>query len=141
MSSTARTRLIVGLVGVVVIVGAGLYYATSSNAPVERTLTGTLLAIDPAARVATLEFVHPKTQQRFPLRGEVAPECEIVNATGEPVALSDLPIGAKVEAHGLLYRGLTSRRVVATRVRWLDAPTEPTSAPAESTTQPADVAP
>ncbi len=135
MSNKSAVRLTITLAGIVVIIGAGIWYAVRATTPIERSIKGTILEIDPQARTATLEFIHPKTQQRFPLTGEIADDCAIL-LNGRPLTPADLRVGMRVEAHGLLYRGMMAPRVVATRVSVLDegaivVPT-PTSQPAAS---------
>jgi hypothetical protein len=107
-------RILLSLVGVFVIVGAGYFYVVRMQQPIVREgIEGTIKQINTTDRTAALEIMHPKTNKPIEIQGEVAPDCLILR-DGKEITLADLSPGEKIEASGLLYP--LSRRIVATRV-------------------------
>lgn len=119
MAAKQKTRLIVGVVGIVVAVIGGALYVNNALQPTSGKITGTITELDLNQRTATLEFIHPKTGKRYELVGTVSPDC-VITRDGEQIALDALAVGTTVSAEGLLYRA--SQQVVATRVEVLAEP-------------------
>lgn len=110
---TIRIAAFVVIAAVVVICG----YGYRMMRPIEREVSGRIVAIDAASRRAELEFAHPKTGQIIRLAGDVPPDCE-VRIDGRPAELADLRPGDNVVVFGSLYRltgSVTAKWVRATR--------------------------
>ncbi len=102
MSSAARTRIIIAVIGIVVVVSLGVAYLRLMPRELVRTITGTILSIDATGRTASIAFVHPKTGQTHELTGRVPPECDI-QINGQPAQMTDLKIGERIEVNGTLH--------------------------------------
>lgn len=128
---STRNRLIIGLVGVFVIVGAGISYVIRMQRPIQRDgIEGTIVKIDVAARTATLEIIHPKTGKPINITGEVAPDCVILR-DGQQITMADLEPGEAIDASGLLYP--LTQRIVATRVEVVPPETDDADAATDTT--------
>jgi hypothetical protein len=121
-----KTRIIIAVVGVAVVVIAAVQYRKQREKSL-RQIQGTITSIDVASHMAAIEFVHPKSGQRFQLSGRVPPTCDI-RINGEPATLADLKVGEQVRVEGSID---SSKRVVAKSV-WVTRAPAPASAPAVS---------
>lgn len=111
--------LVISIIGVVIIVGAGITYVTRMQQPIEREgIEGIITQLDPLTRAASLEIMHPKTGRPIEIEGEVAADCLILR-DGQQISMADLEPGVSIKADGLLYP--LSRRIVATRVEVVPA--------------------
>jgi hypothetical protein len=124
MAKDMKTRLIIAVVAIVVVIVVGSEYRRQQKDSV-RQIEGTITAIDVAARQASVEFVHPKSGQRFQLAGDVPADCEI-RIDDKPATLADLKVGDVVQVKGTMG---DNRRVTATAV-WATRSTPTATAPA-----------
>lgn len=127
MTKDMKTRIIVAVIGVAIVVVVGTQYRKTRTKSLHQT-QGTILSIDVASRQATIEFVHPKSGQRFQLAGDVPADCNI-HIDGKPATLADLKVGEQVRVEGTVGR---DKHVVAKSVWVTRAPTT-TSAPTATT--------
>lgn len=98
------------VVFVLVFIGAAIggYYLVGSLTggkpkEYERTMQGTLVHVDVAARQATLEYTDPSDGSAQEATGAVPEDCAIF-LNGKPVGLADLKRGDTVEVRGKLVR-------------------------------------
>jgi hypothetical protein len=131
MTKKVRTRPIIAIFGVVVVAILCVASARKLLRTETRTMTGTIVRLDAAKRVATLELVHPKTGRTIQVEGYAPADCEI-RIDGKPAAITDLKVGDRAEVEGVIHwdRSISANWVHVLRT----APTAPTSSPA---TQPA----
>jgi hypothetical protein len=122
-------RIIIAFVGAIIVAAAWAAFSRGRGAK-DRELTGTVLSISPATRIAAMEYVHPKNGNKYTLSAQIPMNCEIV-VNGRPSQLSDIHAGDVVTATGTIDN---EKKILAKRVR-VERPAEATSAPAA--TQPA----
>jgi hypothetical protein len=106
MAHPARARIIIAVIGIVVVAMVGITVVRRLTRERDRTITATILAIDPQARTASIEFVHPKTGKTLELEGRVPEECDI-QIDGRPAKLSDLRVGERAEVNGTIHANIT----------------------------------
>lgn len=133
-SISKTTRYLIGLAVVVAIIGGGAWYALR---PRDRTVHGTVLALDPATRTATLRFVQRRTGKVYEWTRKVPTECQIT-LNGQPAQLADLRPGDEVDVRGRLYppdnlvaQTVQAHRPTATASTSTPAAAPPSSVPAE----------
>jgi hypothetical protein len=131
MANQKRTRAVVAIIGIVVLVALGGGGVRRLLHTEVRTVSGTVTRIDPAARVASIQIVHPKTGQTITIDGRVPPDCDI-QIDQQPAALHDLRVGDAVTVEGTVH---WDRTVSANWVRVSRA--APGSAGAPATSHPA----
>jgi hypothetical protein len=90
-----KTRIIIAIVGLIVVVG--LWRAISSGKPsgVVKTVPGTVTAIDVANRQATVEIKNSKTGEAFSMTGPL-PDDSKIRVDGKPATARDVQVGDKV---------------------------------------------
>ncbi len=126
MTDKTRTRMVIGIIGLCVVLTMAVKYVIENTAGRPGKIQGTIVELDVAGRRGILECVHPKNGKVIRLDGELAEDCDI-RIDGEPADFADLRVGEKVSAEGMLYaRGA----VVATSLE-ADRTPEPSSQPAD----------
>lgn len=130
LNASHRKALIVTFIVVVAV--AAIAWQAIKSIPRARyyTLEGAIItAIDPSARTAEIEFIHPRSGRVQRLSGTLAPGGQIT-LNGAPATIEDLKVGDTVTVGGMVGRDLTvaADKVFATRpVRHTD--TAPSSRP------------
>ncbi len=103
-------HMLVGSLGMVFCLGAGLYHALFGIIPPEAQVEATITKIKLEKQRARFEFIHPQTGDIAQLGSSIPDSCEIL-IDGKPATLANLRVGDKVTARGLVYPG---GRVVGT---------------------------
>ncbi|MDX2201097.1 MAG: hypothetical protein SF069_19250 [Phycisphaerae bacterium] len=129
-----KLRLMIAIIAGVAAVAAGANYVLQQTMGMNRRTEFTLMSLDVAARTAKIEVVLPKNGKRITLSAEVPADCEIY-VDGVPAAMSEIRVGDRGEAEGVIYRTgkLIAKRVAVTRSTagaTTSAGAAPTSAPA-----------
>ncbi len=125
-----RKALLLTLLGVGILGFVG-WRMLSMGKPRVRDLEGvTITQLDADARVAEIEFVHPKTGRKHTLASDVPVDCEIV-VDGLPARLAALRVGDVVDVRGEIRRSLFGVEVTPLRVQVQRAPatTQPGATP------------
>lgn len=112
MNLTKRNRQLLITVVVLASLGGISVYAWRLLQPRHASIDVTIVSIDPATRSGVVRFVHPKSGEQYELRGELAPDCEII-VGGRPADVEAIQPGDRAHADGLFYR---TGRIVATRL-------------------------
>jgi hypothetical protein len=134
LNASGRKALIVTFLVVVGV--AAIAWQVIKSIPQARyyTLEGAIItAIDPPARTAEIEFIHPRSGRVQRLKGTLAPGGEIT-LDGAPATIDDLRVGDTVTVGGMVGRDLNvaADKVLATRpARYTD--TAPASRPTTPT--------
>ncbi len=123
MRKDTRTRVIIAVVAIAVVIVVGSLYRKRHETNVYE-IRGTITGIDVAGRQASLEFTHPKNGQRFQLAGEVPTDCRI-SIDDKPATLADLKVGDTVRVEGTIDSG---KRVTAKAI-WAMRATPTATAP------------
>lgn len=124
MNPSKRSRKLLVAVVVVASIGGLGFYAWRWMQPRHASVDVTIVSLDAATRSGIVSFVHPKSGERYELRGELAPECEIL-VDGQPAEIGALKPGERGRADGMFYR---SGKIVATRLDLKSEPATPASA-------------
>jgi hypothetical protein len=106
MADATRTRIIIAVIGIVVVITLGVTFMRLMPGEQVRTINATIVSIDAVNRTASIAFVHPKTGQTLELKGSVPPECDI-QINGKPAQMSDLKSGERAEVNGTIRRDMT----------------------------------
>lgn len=119
MALDARGRKAVVVTFIVVVALAAITWQVIRSIPQTRyyTLEGALItAIDPQARTAEIEFIHPRSGRVQRLTGTLAPGGQIT-LNGRPATVDELMAGDTVTVGGMVGRDLTvaADKVFATR--------------------------
>ncbi|MGD8453353.1 MAG: hypothetical protein PVJ57_16190 [Phycisphaerae bacterium] len=130
MDSKRKTRVIIAVIGIVVIVAVTAMVARRMLRSKKYTVTGTIVRVDLTTRTAAMAVVHPKTGQTLEIEGRVPPECPIW-IDEEPADLEDLRVGETVQVEGVMSwdRTMSANWVRATRAAETPATAPATSAP------------
>ena len=131
MTKSVKNTVVLILVGIVVVVSLGIGVVRRMTDMQVRTISGTIMSLDAQARMASIEFVHPKTGRTLQIDGTVPPGCDI-RIDDEPADMDDLRIGEQAEVEGTIHRDMTIS------VNWVrvsrtgnGSTTRPTSTPAD----------
>lgn len=122
-----KLRLLIAIIAGVAAAAAGANYVLQQTMGMNRRTEFTLTSLDVATRTAKIEVVLPKNGKRITLSAEVPADCEIY-VDGVPAAMSEIRVGDRGEAEGVIYRTgkLIAKRVTVTRSA---APGAATSSP------------
>lgn len=112
MGSGVRTRII-SLVGAAALIAGGLHYLHGKLRPQVRTVEGTIVQLDPAARRAAIEIRHPRTGKSILIHGDVPADCDI-RIDDREATLADLTLGERARVQGTIT---VDGRVTANWVR------------------------
>ena len=88
-----KTRLIIAIVGLVVV--GGLWAGLKGWHNETKYPRGTVLAVDPVARTATIEVIHARSGHKIKLNGNVPENCAIT-IDDRPAKLGDIRVGDRV---------------------------------------------
>ncbi len=102
MTKDTRTRVIVGIIGVVVVLAIATQVRKGKSKTI-RQIEGKITAVDVVTRTASIEFVHPKSGQVHEISSYVPPNCEIM-IDGQPGEMADIQVGEMVRAEGAIGR-------------------------------------
>ncbi len=91
-TSNTQTRIAVGVVGLIIVLGAASWIASSKANKPPRERRGVITKVDYATRKGSLKFVHPKTNDSIEVEGEITPDCAI-EIDGKPGQITDIRIG------------------------------------------------
>jgi len=102
MGNDARRRLLIGITGMIVMLGLGVWRVWQKGAGRKGEVRARIVSVDPAKRRITVEY-SPKEGRVLVLKGQVPPECRIRvgAARGD---FSDLQAGQTIEAVGEVHR-------------------------------------
>jgi hypothetical protein len=126
MKRETTQRVIIGVVGLAVAVTVW-WVAQRRPLAFTREIQGTVIAVDPAARTASLEFPHPRTGELLTLEGSVPADCEI-RVNGKPATIADVHVGDVVRVKGHVD---ASKHITA---RWVHIQRPATTQPSDVTT-------
>ncbi|MFO0838723.1 MAG: hypothetical protein U1D55_09355 [Phycisphaerae bacterium] len=102
-----RQKIVIAVVGLIV-VGVAAYVQVNRAAESKvRRIRGTVVSVDPLARRATIEFVHPRSGKTIRVTGEAAPNCDV--RIGERSAsMDEVRVGDSVVVEGAMRAGVVT---------------------------------
>lgn len=131
-TSNAKTRIAVALIGLIVVLGAASWIASSKANKPPRERRGVITKVDYASRKGSLKFVHPKTNDSIEVEGQITPDCTI-EIDGKPGQITDIRVGDSA----VVRVALRSGNVIVSALKITRSPgTQPAAARGPATDTP-----